>query len=321
LSALLALASCDGSVFPSAAPLASGPEVDVAYPVVGVPDKGRDPAVVSVQVAGQVICAGALVAPDVVVTAAQCAANAMSAADGASTPLTVQVGGGSLTGPSSSVRAITVPTELDAAVIALLLLDTPVDTVAPLVVRSTGIAVGDHVRTLVYAAEGLAGVGADPTPTVRDHIAVVAETETEFELAEAPCTLGCGGPVIDGATATLVGILSRPLAPDDASPSPYGDVAIRADAFVSFVTSALQASASPPRGGSLLHTTKGDVDFGAACEGAVDCAAGICVSNGPQRYCSRSCASSDRCATRSRCATSTVVHGSTSASLAVCVET
>ncbi|MDB4997114.1 MAG: hypothetical protein JWM74_4546, partial [Myxococcaceae bacterium] len=42
--------------------------------VPGVPDRGRDPAVVAIDVGGEGLCTGTLIAPNVVLTARHCVA-------------------------------------------------------------------------------------------------------------------------------------------------------------------------------------------------------------------------------------------------------
>jgi hypothetical protein len=46
-------------------------------------------------------------------------------------------------------------------------------------------------------------------------------------------------------------------------------------------------------------------DLGAACVRADDCAAGVCVIDGPRRYCSRTCGRGDRCPSLHRCTLTT----------------
>src|SRR5579872_7096261 len=50
---------------------------DVIDPVVGIADGRNDPAVVGVLRDGVVLCAGALIAPDVVLTSGRCAASSI----------------------------------------------------------------------------------------------------------------------------------------------------------------------------------------------------------------------------------------------------
>ena len=64
--------ACSGELGAPPGALAQAPVAEVVAPVAGVPDRGSDPAVVAVESAGAVVCAGALVAPDVVLTARHC---------------------------------------------------------------------------------------------------------------------------------------------------------------------------------------------------------------------------------------------------------
>jgi hypothetical protein len=288
-AALAATIACSGELGSPSSALAQAPFADVRAPVVGVPDRGADPAVVAVESAGVVVCAGAVVAADVVLTAGHCVTTA--GAD-----LSVRMGETGADGPAAGVRSIATPPEANAPDIALLLLDTPLDGVVPLAVRSTGVALGDHVRTVTFDARAAQG---GVVKVVRDHVLVVAESGAEAFLGEAPCSDGCGGPAIDDATASVVGVLSRAAA--GGGTGMVGDLAARSDVLASFIAGVLAAAAPSGATGTALRTTKGPVDFGASCSSAVDCAAGVCVSDGPRRYCSRSCAESDRCPARSRC--------------------
>jgi len=306
-SVLLSWLACTAEL--SVPPQATPPWADVMAPVAGAPDRGRDPAIVAVEsAAAGVVCAGALIAPDVVLTAAHCAGDGPSA-------LSVRAMAGPSDAPWSAVRALSVPSNGGDADIAALLLDTPVDGVAPLVVRPTGVAEGDHVRTVVLAP---VSDGGTPEAIVRDHVPVASRGDLELGLAEAHCTSGCGGPALDDK-AFVVGVLSRPgeAVADDSAP---GDVAVRTDVFVSFIDGLLSASA-PATSAGALKTTHGPVDFGAACAGAVDCAAGVCVSDPPRRYCSRACASGDRCPSGSRCVPCMLEGGAAGAVFEACVQT
>jgi hypothetical protein len=175
---------------------------------------------------------------------------------------------------------------LCGADLALVLLDQPIDDVAPLVVRSTGAARGDHVRTVGYGR-----AGATQAKLLREHVTVLDTSETELEVAETPMPEG-GGPALDEATEAIVGVVSR--GGREASEAVY----TRPDAFASLIAGALAMSASAPATSTgTLKVKKGPADMGADCTSGADCAAGVCVSaaSATQQYCSRSCGAHDRC--------------------------
>jgi hypothetical protein len=301
----------------SAAPLPSiaGPSIDRASPVLGTPDRGADPAVVLLDVGGQGTCTGALLAPDVVLTARRCiallAGDARCPATGAQLAgardlTTIRVLVGDEAGASverARVRSALVPEGdvLCGADVALLALDATIDDVAPLVVSATGAAVGDHVRSVSFAGG---------RKRVRDHVAVAAASSRELSLAESPCDGPAGGPSIDEVSGQVVGIRSR-SGPACTAADGY-DVDTRADAFLPLVERALAAGAVA-HGAHLAREKKGPVDLGAACDHGADCAAGICVDYAGARYCTRACGPVDRCPAKTRCMAS--VEGPT-----VCVE-
>src|SRR5215472_17834173 len=69
--------SCAGK---SDAPLGADVQVDEDPVVRGIPDKGRDPAVVAIDLDGEGTCSGTLIAPDVVLTARHCVDRTLSGA-------------------------------------------------------------------------------------------------------------------------------------------------------------------------------------------------------------------------------------------------
>jgi hypothetical protein len=308
VAALAWVVACSGQTAASSLP-SGAPDVDIVAPPPGVADRGDDPAVVAIEAPGAAPCAGALVAPDVVLTARHC----VSASAGPSVcpgedagvapslrvpaSLRVLVGDDAATAATRARgRDILVPdaATMCGADIALLLLDVPIGDVQPLVVRSTGAAQGDHLRTVGWRLP----VHPGPAPKIlRDHLLVLGASATELELAEVAAS--GGGPAINESTAEVLGVFSR----GDADPSRA--VYTRADAFAALIESALGESESAAVSTHALKPKKGPVDLGANCVVGDECAAGVCVSvsGGPsgQRYCSRTCASHDRCPSGFRC--------------------
>jgi hypothetical protein len=177
--------------------------------------------------------------------------------------------------------------------VALVLLDQPFDSIQPLAIRSTGVARGDHVRTVSFRW-GAPG-GAPAVKWVRDHVAVLETSPTEVRLGESPSEDAWGGPAIDETTGDVVAVVSR----DDASRR--ATLATRTDAFLAFIEGGLVLSGVSARAHGARKIRKGPIDMGANCGGAADCAAGVCVTEGVQRYCSRTCAAHDRCPAGFRC--------------------
>ncbi len=311
--ALALVVACSGTAATSLP--STAPDVDVVAPPPGVADRGDDPAVVAIDVGDSTLCAGALVAPDVVLTARHCVSApaelaGCTNAGAAGVPplrspesLRIFLGDDMATAAERARgRAIRVPTasSMCGADIALLLLDVPIDDVQPLVVRPTGAAQGDHLRTIGWRLPEHAGRAPK---ILRDHLLVLSASPTELELGEA--ITGAGGPALDEATAEVLGVFSR----SDAGPARA--VYTRTDAFAALIESALAESVSAAASTRGSKNKKGPADLGANCAVGADCAAGVCVSvpagpDGLEQYCSQTCGSHDRCPARFRCQRSQV---------------
>ncbi|HEX8796242.1 MAG TPA: trypsin-like serine protease [Polyangiaceae bacterium] len=301
LLVVLAVLACSGA--PDAPLAASTPSVDRVAALRGIADRGFDPAVVLIDVAGTGWCAGALLAADVVVTARRCveiprgdlacpAHGPQVAGPRDLTTLRILVGDDT----SSAVerargREVLLPPgdTLCRDDLALLLLTQPIEDVTPFLPSPIGAARGDHVRSVSVTARA---------KTVRDHVPVAATSDREMVLDEAPCAGEPGGAVIDETTGQLLGLLSR--GEPGCAADPGWDVATRLDVFFSLVVRALAA-------GHMSHQThmakekKGPVDMGASCAQASDCAAGDCVTYEGAQYCTRDCSPTDRCPAKYRC--------------------
>jgi hypothetical protein len=270
----------------------------------GVLDRGADPAVLRVESAGVETCAGALLAPDLVVTARHCVSMAQAplACPGVDPAALQPVGADAILVASGEAepapvlarvrRVLVPPDDLCSADLALLVLGDAIDSIEPLVVRRLGAARGDHVRTVGL----LAGAGsAGGARLVRDHVPVLDSSDSAFSVDQPP-GLEPGGPALDEASGELVGIASRS---ETAATTAY----VRADAFDGFIAQALAESAPVPasRGSSVLRATRGPVDLGAACRAASACAAGVCATDAQRQYCTRRCGALDVCPARFRC--------------------
>jgi hypothetical protein len=298
------------------------PSVDIAEPVRGVLDRGYDPAVVVVQSSAVPWCAGVLLAGDVVLTALHCVASFGSPATAPPSQCSsAQPGSDPLLPPPVSLPSVRILVGADAASaverararglvtpqgpnpcladIALLLLDQPIDDIAPVHVRGTGAAQGDHLRTVGFQPEG---TDALATRILKDHVPVMGTSSTGFDVYEDGCAGGCGGPALDESTGEVVGIASR-WAPANGGVGPF-DAYIQVDAFLDLVGEALARSAAAATSASaaaLQKANKSPADLGAGCESGADCAAGACVTEGSQRYCTRRCSAHDACPTHFRC--------------------
>jgi hypothetical protein len=308
------------------------PSVDIAVPVHGVPDRGDDPAVVLVESGAALPCAGVLLAADVVLTAGHCAAApgsgssfqcaSVQSSSGTLFPmplppssLRVLVGGDAISAVERArARAILTPSPGQdgcLADIALLLLDQSIDDIAPVLVHPTAAAQGDHLRTVGFEPAGAGGV---VTRFLKDHVPVAATSPIALDVYEDGCAAGCGGPALDESTGEVVGVASR-WVPADGALAPF-DEYVPTDAFLGLVGEALArstAAATSASGVSLQKADKAPADMGAACAAGVDCAAGACVTDGAQRYCTRQCSADDACPTHFRCEDTS--EGST-----VCIE-
>jgi hypothetical protein len=323
LVALGVVFACSGEIGAPPASSTVVPSADLAVPPIGIADRGDDPAVVAIDVGGQGFCSGTLVAPDVVLTARRCVAKASSQApcaggwpESASSlappSIRILVGDGmAALQERARGREVVVPSgdAVCGADIALVLLDTSIDEVLPLAVRATGAAKGDRLRTVDFPRFGSA---AALDELVRDHVPVLDTTATELGIGEG-CARAAGGPAIDESTGEIVGVASHGGASGCAGVGAR-HVYERTDATLPVIGEALAKSSAPvgPTTGKK-KTKKGPIDVGANCVRAGDCAAGVCVTEGLQEYCSRTCDPNDRCPTHFRCQ-------KTPAGAAVCVQ-
>ena len=307
--AVASLIACAGEASP---PIASSNHVlivDEAVPPRGVPDRQDDPAVVAVDVGGDAICAGALIAEDIVVTERTCVAGAspstLCPAQGEvarlqAPPIRIFVSdaGVGLHERASARDVLVASAGADCrADLAFVLLDTPIDDIAPRLVRPTGAAKGERLRTVSFDDHLL---GPTLAKLVRDHLSVLDATATELTIGE-PCWSTSGGAAVDETTGDIVGIASR--GGDGTCTGPgSAEIYVRTDIFLMAIGEALSKSDFPsgtPRG--KQRTKKGPVDMGANCARGDDCAAGVCVEESGQQYCSRTCGPHDRCPARFIC--------------------
>ena len=330
ISAMLApaCASNDGSTVPTADVNADQVEI-----VRGVPDRGRNPAVIAIDIGEVALCSGALVAPNVVLTARHCVSKTTESvqcpatskqiiSDRAPSSLKILVGDDIATAKAEALgKEVLTPesTTLCGDDIALIILDRAITGITPLEVAHDGVAKGSHVSAIGFGRSS--DDGAAGTKLLRAHVKVLDTSASEFLVGESTCSGDSGGPALDEASGEIVGVVSR------GGPSCEGtgahNIYTRADVFLRLVDEAISraaivppvkpskdAGASPPKGSS-----KGPKpDFGGACQSGSDCSAGVCVNDHGKEYCSRSCDAHDRCPAHFHCAT---IHGGQQ----VCTET
>jgi hypothetical protein len=274
---LLAMAACGGPP-PTATAERTGTTTQAIYGGVIDDDAQANDAVVALTVGTSaqdfVLCTATLIAPDAVLTAHHCVGSNLAPTvtcdqTGASTsgsqigadvsPSTIHVFVGAqpdLTYGTPDANGVAIfdteSSTLCNSDIAVVLLDKPITTIAPLAVRLSGATqVGESVRAVGFGQndqnapigtrfrkDGLsvlaigAGVSASGTSLGSD----------ELELGMSTCEGDSGGPAISAASGAVVGVVSRGGACTD----DFGHIDTMTSGFADLIRTALSAAGEVP---------------------------------------------------------------------------